>query len=276
MKKILIYMALLSVFSNAEMVQRGDGGVFISNDDQKEMESLLNRKDSIDEVEDEINEVDQYEDKRKIKDDTSTKLMTMPKKKEVKKGGFTLPTKEGKGHKKRKSSKNKHKQKLNLKDYSNIMYDEQSYYYSLRQPTPEKFNDYLKNHNINKILFKNLVGYGTTIKEAQASAYYYDYYKEEAGTAENFYKILYKRKNELDLTGKISLADYLLRTGRGDKISKVLKKGECLASFGKNNKICLYYLGLELYFKTGKTKTTYFRLTKDKFKQAKELYYMKN
>lgn len=278
MKKIILFLSLLTIVSNAEMIQRGDGGVFILNEDQSEIADLLNQESNIDEYDQRNNP-----DMEKIEDDEKFQLIK-PVKDRRKKSEygtanngdyFALPENEG-----RKIAENlryikKGNSKIRLKDYSNIQYDDSMYYYSLRQPTPRKFNEFLKKNNINKRIFKNLVGYGSTIQQAKISALFYDYYKEDPSKAENFYKILFKRKGDLNLSEKITLADYLLRTGRGDKASKILNKGKCLASFGENKYNCLYLLGVEKYLKTGKNKNSELRISKKRVKQAKELYYMK-
>lgn len=278
MKKIFLLLSLATIFSNAEMVQRGDGGVFISNEDQSEIANLLNRDTS---------NVDEYDQKNnpdmdKIENEEKFQLIK-PVKERIKSeygtensgDDFALPVKEGRKIKKELGETKRGNNKIRLKNYSNIQYDDSMYYYSLRQPTPSKFNDFLKRNNINKTIFKNLVGYGSTIQQAKISALYYDYYKESPSTAENFYKILFKRKAELTLTEKITLADYLLRTGRGDKATKILNKGKCFGSFGNNKYNCLYLLGVEKYLKTGKNKNAELRISKKRVKQAKELYYLK-
>ena len=264
MKKILFLITTISIFANAEMVQRGDGGVFISNDDQKEMMMLLS-----DETEkDDYKEMDKME--RKEKKSKKTKVSIS----EEAGDDFSLPEREGRKHKSR-AGDNKSREKIRLKEYRNIQYDESMFYYSLEQPSPRKFNKFLKNNNINKMIFKNLLGYGNSLKEAKVSALYYDFYKEKPSIAENFYKILYKRRADLSLSDKLLLADYLLRTGRGNKATAILKKGSCLAVFGKNKYKCLYFLGVEKYLKTGESKNSELSISKRKIKQAKELYYRK-
>jgi len=278
MKKILFLITTISIFASAEMVQRGDGGVFISNEDNAEMMRLLSRDDSdADELDNrELPEMDKIEDSEKFR--LIKPVKDHRKKREISSrdgDSFSLPERSGRSHKDSRLSSKGEKRKVRLKNYSNISYDDSMFYYSLRQPTPKKFNKFLEKNHINKTIFKNLVGYGSTIQEAKISALYYDYYKETPSTAENFYKILYKRRGELSLTEKITLADYLLRTGRGDKASAILSKGRCLASFGKNKYNCLYLLGVEKYLKTGKNKNSELRTSKRRIKQAKELYYMK-
>jgi hypothetical protein len=277
MKKFFLLMIFTSIISNAEMVQRGDGGVFISNEDQQTMADLLNDESNADEYDEKNNP-----DMEKIEDNEKFQLVKRVKEKKKSEYGkedsdsdFVLPHKDGRKVISELERTERGKRKIRLKEYSNIQYDDSMFYYSLRQPTPDKFNRFLKRNNFNRTIFKNLVGYGSTIQQAKVSALYYDYYKENPSLAENFYKIMFKRKNELSLTDKLTLADYLLRTGRGDKASKILKKGTCLATVGNNKYYCLYYLGVEKYLKTGKTRNSELRISKKRIKQAKKLYYQK-
>ena len=165
--------------------------------------------------------------------------------------------------------------KVELKQY-NVSYDSEYADLSLESVNPEAFTAYLAKGKINKLIFKRILNSDDSLKTIKISAYYYDYYLGRPDYAENFYSILYKKRNKLKLGDQFVLADYLLRTGRGDKIHTFIKREVCSTKFGNSIRgKCFYYLGIDNYLTTGKRKNGYMKMAKSKLKKAKKFYYGK-
>jgi len=167
--------------------------------------------------------------------------------------------------------------KITLKKYPKVKYKKSMYKYAINNPgktkksSQLKFKKYLEDSEIDEFIFSKLLDSDDSIKSLKMSALYYDWYLLNPSIAENFYKLLYKKKKELKLYEKYLLADYLIRTNRGDMINKFIEKRECSVIFkGRSN--CFYYLGLDDYLNTGNRANNYLRLSKGKNKMAKYIY----
>jgi len=165
--------------------------------------------------------------------------------------------------------------KIELKQY-NISYDTEYTDFSLEPVSPEAFTAYLDKNKINKLIFKRILNSNHSLKTIKISAYYYDYYLARPDYAENFYRILYKKRNKLKMGDQFVLADYLIRTGRGDKIHTFIKREVCSTKFGNSVRgKCFYYLGVDYYLRTGDRKNGFMKIAKNKLKKAKKFYYAK-
>jgi hypothetical protein len=162
--------------------------------------------------------------------------------------------------------------KLKLKKYK-VRYDRGLEGYSVIPHDKNGFKKYMGDNEIEKFTLKRIFGTADSLISIAVSAYGYDWVYHRPDLAENFYLRLLEAP-KLSLVEKIKIADYYLRTGRPEDISTVIKKTDCMASF-KNAGNCFYYLGIREYLLTGNKRNMYLRLSKDKVKQAKKLYYSK-
>jgi len=293
MKKIFLLFPFFMLVLNAEMMGETESGNFISNKDRSEINELISEEKEAREkpitikkevepekvnpkiasiIEDEIIDENDLsnEEEFEVKDlEPAVKLAPqkkIKKKKEAKAeynddDGMAIGEGEG-------SSFNK----IKLRQYT-IRYDHSYDNYSFETPTKETFNKYLKMKKINKSRFNNMLDSDQNLETVRMSALYYDFYMGRPDYAENFYKIIYKKRKNLKMGDILLLADYILRTGRADKLHTVIEKKMCSSSFKKSVRgQCFFYLGIDNFLRTGKRKNKYIRIAKDKSKKAKLFY----
>ena len=301
MKKIFLVLPFIVLNLNAEMMGEGDSGNFISDKERSEMTNLLSHdEETIDEKEliadAMINEVEVEDHSISLQNPVPMKenrVEYVLEDEEISDFDMDepnlLPIKEVKKKKKKKKKTRKGKveelensddiigaddiqlNKVKLKQY-NIKYDHSYDSLSYENVSKESFNAYLKKKGINQILFKKLLNSDRSIDTVNLSAFYYDYYLSRPDYAENFYKILYKNRKNLKIGNKFLLADYILRTGRGDKLHSIISKKECSSYNKKTRARCFYYLGLDRYFNTGNRKNKYMKMAKGASERAKIFY----
>lgn len=260
MKKILILTPFLLFNLHAEMMGENASGVFISDESRQEMQALLHDNDKKEEQSEESNEnMSSGNDELNVNDAMND--------------SFALPVNDKKDENAIGEEGQQELSKILLKQY-NIKYDKSVESLSCEKVSQGMYNAYLQKNGINQMVFKNLLNSDASIKSITMSAYYYDYYLQRPDLAENFYKLMYKRIGELEVEDKFTLADYLLRTGRGDMINKIFSVTECSTMFKVGDK-CFYYLGVDSYLRTGNNKNKFLKIAKNKLKKAKTLYYQK-
>ena len=278
MKKILFLSTISFVLLNAEMMQQGSSGVFISNEERTEIHEAMEKDISFAE------RAELMKIKRnKHKDNSNTlsekdNLEELPlenksKKKYSKYDEVFLETKKEKRDLAIGEEDNLSEPKLKLKKY-NVKYTKENFYLAYYLPTKKEFKLWLKTYGINKVKFKLMINSTKRLEHILLSAAYYDFFLNDPSTAENFYKLIYKQRRSLKLGQKYFLADYLIRTGRGSKINKIIGKMECAAMF-KGNSLCYYYQGVGSFLRTGNNRNRDIFISKGRNKKAKALYYMK-
>jgi len=160
--------------------------------------------------------------------------------------------------------------KLKLVQYK-IRYDRSLKSFSILETDKNSYKKYMKLNDIENFTLKRMFGRTNSALAVSLSAYGYDYVYQRPDLAENFYRVGIEN-GKLSILDKIKFADYLLRTGRPDQISTVIKNSDCMSSF-KLGKKCFYYLGVESYLKTGNNRNNYFRICKDKIPKAYKIFH---
>ena len=295
MKKIFLIIPLVALSLNAEMIAQGESSAFIGEKDSNELSTVTAKERTKIKKEEEIRKANLPPKKvdnshldneslnllPKVDKQDNTELNLLPQKDVPKNVDLTvdnLNLNPLNNKEKVESSIKSDKVALNkieLKQY-NITYDTEYLEYSIESVNKDSFSEYLNKKKINPSIFKKILNSDHSLKTIKISAYYYDYYLGRPDYAENFYRILYKKRNKLKLGDQFVLADYLLRTGRGDKIHTFIKREVCSTKFGNSIRgKCFYYLGLDYYLRTGERKNGYMKIAKSKLKKAKKFYYSK-
>ena len=168
--------------------------------------------------------------------------------------------------------------KIKLKNYVGVTYNKKLEWFSILGHGPIAFENFKKKYHISAFMenkFLNSTGNSLAI---MYNAFLYDYKYKKPNIAENFYilfpkKIINNHKFSI-VDRKLRFADYLIRTGRPLAIFNYLNKVECMSTI-KWMGICMYYLGVAEYFRTGDNKNNYLMVARPYVKKARLLYNMK-
>jgi len=265
MKKTALILLVSSILLNAELMKRGEGGVILDDEpsgDKVELYKALN---------DTLND-EEPKDEEEVRKPAKTSLLPKKRPKSADEvlddlsgsdlGADDLSIAE-------LDSQEARPAKLKLKNYD-VDYVPAFWRYSMLKPGVKSFKKWLKKNKISKTTFKMQLGTATNMKAIIMSALYYDWVKHNPSIAENFYRLMFKNRKKLKIKDKILLADYLMRTGRGDKIHYLYKSSECGAMFKGSTK-CYFYLGMDKYIRTGNPKNHYFWVIKPESKMVRRI-----
>ena len=167
--------------------------------------------------------------------------------------------------------KEKIQKKLEIKNFSNIRYNQSLEAYSIIGHDKAEFNKFLSYLKLPDLTIEGMLGTAVNDKAIRLNAYAYDYVKKQPSIAENYYLLFSKLKEASFYEMKIRYADFLLRTGRPAEILTLIPRHECNINI-KSSAICNYYVGVATYLTTGDNKNVNLRLSKDYIKKAKEIY----
>lgn len=167
--------------------------------------------------------------------------------------------------------KEKEVRKIEIKNYSNIRYNQSMESYSIINHDKTEFNKFLTYLKLPDLTIEGMLGTAINDKAIRLNAYAYDYVKKQPNIAENYYLLFSKLQEASFYEKKIRYADFLLRTGRPAEILDLIPKYECSANINASA-VCNYYIGIAIYLTTGDNKNVSLRLAKDYIKKAKEVY----
>jgi len=173
--------------------------------------------------------------------------------------------------------KTKKENLIEMKKYKNVHYVKGYEWFSVDKPNESTYKKYLRAAGISPSLDTQYLRKNSK-KGIFVSALYYDYIKKQPELAENFYLKFPKYfsiKNKYQVLMKLAMSDYLVRTGRGDKINQFLSRSDCYVLKKRGRDKCLYYHGLYGLFKYGTKQSSDFRISKETITQAKKIYYKK-
>ena len=151
----------------------------------------------------------------------------------------------------------------------NIKYNKGLGIYSYYETNKDSFKRFTEENKIVPFRLKGLYNRVEDPTGIVVSALAYDYAFSRPDLAENFYSLFTPKK--MALSDRLRYADFLLRTGRVNKISTAISKVDCMKSFKLRN-VCYYYLGLEQYIVKGDYRNKYFNIARSTIDQAKSLY----
>lgn len=170
------------------------------------------------------------------------------------------------------ASANEEEQHPALQPIKNVKYYKELDWFSVIDHNQTAFAGYIQKLNLPSFTLDQLRDRTDSGIALVVNALAYDYGMNDAGMAENFYKAFLGRNDISFYDSRIRYADFLIRTGRPQKVLEFLNNGVCMNHINSMAS-CDYYLGVARYLMTGDNKNVNLRSAKDYFQKAGILFY---
>ena len=159
-----------------------------------------------------------------------------------------------------------------LQPIKGIKYYKELDWFSIIDHNQTGFSDYVKKLNLPSFTLDKLKDRTDSGIALAVNAFAYDYGLQNAPMAENFYKEFLGRSDISFYDRELRYADFLIRTGRPQKVLEFLNNSVCMNHINFMAS-CDYYLGVARYLMTGDNKNINIRTAKDYFDKASILFY---
>lgn len=159
-----------------------------------------------------------------------------------------------------------------LQPIKGIKYYKELDWFSIIDHNQTGFADYVKKLNLPSFTLDKLKDRTDSGIALAVNAFAYDYGLQNAPMAENFYKEFLGRSDISFYDRELRYADFLIRTGRPQKVLEFLNNSVCMNHINFMAS-CDYYLGVARYLMTGDNKNINIRTAKDYFDKASILFY---
>lgn len=161
---------------------------------------------------------------------------------------------------------------IELQPIKGIKYYKELDWFSIIDHNQTGFADYVKKLNLPSFTLDKLKDRTDSGLALAVNAFAYDYGLQDASMAENFYKEFLGRNDISFYDRELRYADFLIRTGRPQKVLEFLNNSKCMNHLNFMAS-CDYYLGVARYLMTGDNKNVNIRTAKDYFDKASILFY---
>ena len=161
---------------------------------------------------------------------------------------------------------------IELQPIKGIKYYKELDWFSIIDHNQTGFADYVKKLNLPSFTLDKLKDRTDSGLALAVNAFAYDYALQDAPMAENFYKEFLGRNDISFYDRELRYADFLIRTGRPQKVLEFLNNSKCMNHLNFMDS-CDYYLGVARYLMTGDNKNINIRTAKDYFDKASILFY---
>ena len=161
---------------------------------------------------------------------------------------------------------------IELQPIKGIKYYKELDWFSIIDHNQTGFADYVKKLNLPSFTLDKLKDRTDSGLALAVNAFAYDYALQDAPMAENFYKEFLGRNDISFYDRELRYADFLIRTGRPQKVLEFLNNSKCMNHLNFMAS-CDYYLGVARYLITGDNKNINIRTAKDYFDKASILFY---
>ena len=153
-----------------------------------------------------------------------------------------------------------------------IKYYKELDWFSIMDHNQTGFAEYVKKLNLPTFTLDKLKNRTDSGLALAVNAFAYDYGLHDAPMAENFYKEFLGRSDISFYDRELRYADFLIRTGRPQKVLEFLSNSTCMNHINFMAS-CDYYLGVARYLMTGDNQNVNIRTAKDYFDKARILFY---
>lgn len=154
-----------------------------------------------------------------------------------------------------------------------VKYDRAMLGYSIFEHDKKFFKNFIEQKKLPNKVVANMYHNVADTDALVLTAFAYDYAYERPDLADAYYQ-KFLTKKDIKFSDKLRYVDFLMRTGRPEKIQQILGKGDCVANFNESSR-CFYYLGVADYVQTGNNKNTFIRIAKSKQDKAMEIWNLK-
>lgn len=161
---------------------------------------------------------------------------------------------------------------VKLEPVANIKYYKELSWFSVIDHEKSGFAEYVKKLNLPSFTLDQLKNRTDSGLALVVNALAYDYGLHDAGMAEIFYQEFLGRNDISFYDRELRYADFLIRTGRPQKVLEFLNNGKCMKHLNFMAS-CDYYLGMARYLLTGDNKNVNLRSAKDYFDKAGIIFY---
>lgn len=159
-------------------------------------------------------------------------------------------------------------------NYTDLRYKSNLKSFSIINTDESEFNQYMDSKKYEREDIDSFQNKAYSQEMVEFNAFLYDYKLKKPNLAENYYLKFKDFKKPSLINHKIRYADFLLRTGRVDKIKNVITRKECLSNI-KISGMCFYYIGIADYIMTGNNKNYELRTAKSSIPKAREIFDIK-